>query len=274
MYAGTTLTPASGRLLGAHQKIDRLSRSCLKQLLKDNSTFPSAKQILYFEGSRGPDAIKRKSPAVDEPWHYYTPFDESDKQIVNLLADHYRNLVRTLKNDDEVRASFEAAWIAHTIVDGLTPAHHFPYEEKLSELRGGEDKTSRTTYRKKILMPGENSRQRLSNNWQMWGPKGLLTSHIWFEWGVAVAIVPLGHRKLAVHQKDVDELRELGLAGLFERKAKEVVSLKLYDTFSKTGWTPQLSKKVRNQLLPIVVKTVTLAWYAACVEAQVGGAEL
>lgn len=274
MYAGTTLTPASGRLLGAHQKIDRLSRNCLAQLLKDNSKFPASKQILRFEGSRGPDAIKRKSPAVDEPWHYYTPFDENDTQIVDLLADHYQHLVAALKNDDEIRASFEAAWIAHTIVDGLTPAHHFPYEERLSELRGGEDRSSRTTYRKKILMPGETSRKRLSNNWQMWGPKGLLTSHIWFEWGVAIAISPLTYRKLIPRQKDIEELRELGLSGLFQRKAKEVASLKIYDNFSKSGWTPRLSRQVREHLLPIVVRTVTLAWYAASTEAKIGGAEL
>lgn len=268
MYAGTTLTPASGRLLGAHQKIDRLSRSCLSRLLKDNANFPAAKQILYFEGSRGPDAIKRKSPAVDEPWHYYTPFDETDTQLMDLLALHYQQLVRALKADDEVRASFEAAWIAHTIVDGLTPAHHFPYEEKLSELRGGGDKASRDTYRKKIIMPGDNSRQRLSNNWQMWGPKGLLTSHFWFEWGVAIAIAPLSSRALSVRPKDIDELHELGLAGLFTLKAKEVASLKIYDNFSKSGWTPGLSRKVRNHLLPIVVRTVALAWYAACAEAK------
>lgn len=270
MYSGTTLTPASGRLLGAHQKIDRLSRSCLRLLLKDDHGFPTARQILYFEGSRGPDAIKRKSPAVDEPWHYYMPHDDSDRQIIELLADHYKHLVEALKENDDVRSAFEAAWISHTIVDGLTPAHHFPYEEKLAQLRGGEDKSSRTTYKAKIIMPGETSRQQISNNWQMWGPKGLLTSHIWFEWGVAVAIAPLTYRKLAVRKEDIQELREYGLEQLFARKAKEVAALKIYDDFSKTGWTPRLSRQVRNQLLPIVVRTVTLAWFAACTEAGKG----
>lgn len=274
MYSGTTLTPASGRLLGAHQKIDRLSRSCLRLLLKKDQDFPTAKQILHFEGSRGPDAIKRKSPAVDEPWHYYTPYDDNDRQIIDLLAAHYKRLVAALKENDEIRAAFEAAWIAHTIVDGLTPAHHFPYEQKLAELRGGEDRTSRTSYKSKIIMPGETSRQQISNNWQMWGPKGLLTSHIWFEWGVAVAIAPLTYRKSIVREKDIQELQEHGLEVLFERKAKEVAALKIYDDFSKTGWTPRLSRQVRNQLLPIVIRTVTLAWFAACAEAGKGGAKL
>src|SRR5579859_304046 len=109
MYSGTTLTPLSGRVMGAHQRIDRLARRSLKRLLKHDAAFPTSKRILHFEGVNGPDAIKRKSPAQDEPWHYYSPFDEADTQLLELIGDHYDHLVGALRDHDEVRASFEAA---------------------------------------------------------------------------------------------------------------------------------------------------------------------
>lgn len=242
--------------------------------LRNDRAFPGIKQILHFEGSRGPDAIKRKSPAVDEPWHYYTPFENTDTALTDLIAAHYQKLVAALKEKDDVRAAFEASWLAHTIVDGLTPAHHYPYEERLSELRGGKGKESRTTYREKLLMPGKTSREVLRNNWRMWGPKGLLTSHIWFELGVAWAIAPVTSKQVRLREKDIEELREHGLADLFERKAKEVAALQVYETFSKRGWTPGLALRTRRLLLPIVVHTVALAWYAAAAEARLGGAKL
>jgi hypothetical protein len=273
MYSGTTLTKASGRVLGAHQKIDRLSRACLGRLLTDNSAFPGIKSILKFEGAGGPDAIKRKSPAVDEPWHYYEPFDKKDTQLLDIINVHYEQLVAALKAGDQVRAAFEAAWMAHAIVDGLTPAHHYPYEKHLTELRGGEGIESRTSIREKIVIPGATSREMLRNNWRMWGPKGLLTSHGWFEFGAAVIITPVTPRQVQLRPHDIDELRQYGLTELFVRKAKEVGVLEMYESFAHYGWTPRLAWRVRHSLLPVVVHMVTLAWYAAA-EAQVGGAEL
>lgn len=273
MYSGTTLTPASGRVLGAHQKIDRLSRAALKPLLKNNKAFPSTKRILQFEGSRGPDAIKRKSPAVDEPWHYYAPFDDEDTQLIDLISAHYTSLVEALKAKDEVRASFEAAWMAHAIVDGLTPAHHFPYEEQLNELRG-EGIESRDSVYKKLVLPGVSVRDAIRNNWKMWGPRGLLTSHGWFEFGAAVIIAPVTSKQIKVRQQDLDELRRYGLAELFVRKAKEVGVLQMYDGFARHGWTPRLAWRVRYRLLPVVVRAVALAWYAAATEAGMRGVKL
>ena len=144
MYSGSTITTFSGRLMGAHQKIDRVARRQLEQLLPRNP-FPGARAILHFEGKNGPDAIKRKSPAQDEPWHYLQPFDLDDTQLIELIEDHYDKLVAALRGKDNVRASFEAAWLSHAIVDGLTPAHHYPYEEKLVELSSGRAIDERTT---------------------------------------------------------------------------------------------------------------------------------
>lgn len=267
MYAGTTLTPLSGRVIGAHQKLDRLARTNLRHLLKDDSVFPAAKDILHFEGVNGPDAIKRKSPAKDEPWHYYSPFDSEDTKLIRIIEDHYDQLVKALRAHDNIRASFEAAWLAHAVVDGLTPAHHYPYEEKLVELRGGATLESRTSYREKIVMPGETRREQMHNNWKMWGSKGLLSTHFLFEWGVAALIAPLSSPQVKISDTDLQELYDHGILELFRRKAKEINSLNMYEKYYKKGWTPYLARQVRKHLAPAIVKTLVLIWYAATIDA-------
>ncbi|MEK7153439.1 MAG: hypothetical protein AAB834_05805 [Patescibacteria group bacterium] len=267
MYSGTTLTPISGRLLGAHQKLDRLALASLRILLDDPSVFPGSKLILHFEGVNGPDAIKRKSPAKDEPWHYYSPFDDADNKLIDLIDIHYEQLVKALKNKDEVRAAFEAAWLAHTIVDGLTPAHHYPYEEALTELRGGAGIETRTTVRQKIVLPGETRRAQVRNNWKMWGPGGLLATHGFFEFGVAALIAPFSLKQVPITNDDMRDLYAYGVLELFRRTAKEVSGLDMYNRYISYGWTPRLARQVRNHLAPAIVKTVTLAWYAATIDA-------
>lgn len=130
MYSGTTLHNKSGNIVGAHQKIDRAAFNVLsrKTGLKH---FPPKKLLIYFEGRNGPDGIKAKSPAQNEPWHYYDPFDTSDKLLVNMIEEHIKELSTALKQGNHERAAFEASWLAHAIVDGLTPAHHFPYEQEV-----------------------------------------------------------------------------------------------------------------------------------------------
>src|SRR4051812_28292720 len=95
----------------------------------DDTTFPSWPQIKHFEGINGPDGIKTKSPGHHDPGHLYDP-ETGAGEIPQLIKDHYRNLVTTLRLKDTVRAAFEAAWLAHYLCDGLTPAHHFPLDEK------------------------------------------------------------------------------------------------------------------------------------------------
>lgn len=276
MYSGTTLTAASGRLMGAHQKIDRVARRHLMWLLAEQggkrpavkNVFPPIKTILHFEGRNGPDGIKRKSPAQDEPWHYLSPFDGDDTMLVSLIEDHYKNLVSALRNSDKVVAGFEAAWLAHAVVDGLTPAHHYPYEEKLDELRGGLGKETRITFKDKLVMPGSNNREAISNNWKMWGPKGLLTTHFAFEWGVATILLPM---RVGVSTRpkpsEIADMQNLSIAEYFIRAAKEVAAFNMYDDFIKVGWTARMARTVRRQLVPILVRTVTLLWYRAVLEA-------
>jgi hypothetical protein len=273
MYSGTTLTKYSGRILGAHQKIDRVARRHLSKILPDNTVFPGVRSILHFEGKNGPDAIKRKSPAQNEPWHYYSPFNDDDSQLIELINEHYQHLIRELKAGNKERISFEAAWLAHAIVDGLTPAHHYPYEEKLVELRGGEGIETRTTIKDKLVMPGDNKRQKVKNNWKMWGPRGLFTTHGLFELGVATLIVPLTFNEAVPKNKDIQHAQEIGIGELFKRAAREIAVLDMYKAYYKKGWTPKLANQVRHKLGPMIVRTVTLSWYCAVAEAGLASAE-
>lgn len=269
MYSGTTLTKYSGRVIGAHQKIDRIARKHLTKLIHDDSVFPKTRHILHFEGKNGPDAIKRKSPAKDELWHYFDPFDDTDTQIVEIIDDHYKQLVKEIKAGNSERIAFEAAWLAHAIVDGLTPAHHYPYEEKLTELRGGEGIETRTSIKGKLVMPGQTRREQLKNNWKMWGPKGLMMSHGLFEFGVATIIAPLSFSETVPKKKDRELILDIGLSEWFKRTAREIAVMDMFTRYHEKGWTPKLAYEVRHRLGPLIINNVALAWYAALVEAGV-----
>lgn len=256
------MTRMSGRVLGAHQKIDKVARRNLEKLLP-GSAFPSIRRIMHFEGINGPDAIKRKSPAKDEPWHYFQPFDENDNQLLKLIADHHEQLISALRKDDMVRAAFESAWLAHAIVDGLTPAHHHPYEEKVVELRGGLGIETRTTIKEKILFPGDTLREQAKNNWSYWGPKGLFSTHAAFEWGVSTLIAPLRLAKSLPTEADIALLQKLGVESWFRTIAQEVARMGLYDEFYARGWTVPLSRRVKRELAPALARAVSVAWIGA-----------
>ena len=267
MYSGTTLTPLSGHLLGAHQKIDRTARTQLETLLP-NTSFPSYKSILHFEGNNGPDGVKRKSPAKDEPWHFLQPFNLKDTQLIDLVQYHYKELVRALKIKDDVRASFEAAWLAHAVVDGLTPAHHYPYEEKLMEF--GVAAGDRSSVLKKLLQPGGTIGEQLSNNWKMWGPKGLMTAHGAFEWGFAIILKTLKLEHKVPTPDKLKHFKALSLSNWFRESAQDIARMGLYDEFCANGWSLPLTRKMRRELAPAMVQAVTLVWYGAAQEAGLG----
>lgn len=274
MYSGSTLTRYSGRVLGAHQKIDRLSRQHLSPLLHGfKGKFPSSREILGFEGRNGPDGIKRKSPAQNEPWHYINPFDETDGMLCRLISEHHDALVIALQEGSNTKAAFEAAWLAHAIVDGLTPAHHHDYEGELQKLRCGKDKESRTTIKEKLVMHGATPHEKMLNNWKMWGPKGLMTTHGSFELGFATIVAPLSVSKARPTAAEIAEVESIGIVQLFRHRAKEVAAMDLYRQFYRTGWTPRFASKLRKRLAPVIVNTVTLAWYSAVAQAQAGLAE-
>ena len=267
MYSGSTLTKTSGRILGAHQKFDKVARKHLAKIADGHAQFPTARKILHFEGKNGPDALKRKSPAKDEPWHYYSPFDDQDSILVKLIEDHYKQLVRELKQGNDERVAFEAAWLAHALVDGLTPAHHYPYEKKLVELRGGEGIETRTSIKAKWIIPGINRREKVKNNFKMWGPKGLITTHGLFELGIATIIAPLTFKEAVPSEHDIARMMDIGVIAWFQAAAREIAVMDMYGAYYKRGWTPKLAWLVRHKLGTVITQTITLTWYSALVEA-------
>ncbi len=273
MYSGSTLTNISGNVLGAHQKLNRSARKSLRPLLTNDHYFPSTKLLLHFEGKNGPDGIKSKSTGKDEPWHFFDPFDPDDGHLIEIIEDHFKNLVEELKKRNEVRSAFEASWLAHAIVDGLTPAHHFPFEEELEKLRG-ESKETRTSVFSKVFITGDTKREIISKNWQMWGAKGLFTTHALFEWGAAMIMAPLTHTIGAPTRYDLKKVQQIGLSEYFKRTAREVALLNMYEDFYKTGWTPRLARTMRNELAPRMASTITVAWYMAANEAGIASSEV
>ena len=269
MYSGTTLRRASGRIIGAHQKLDRVARRALDTVAPDNS-FPVIRDILHFEGKNGPDGIKSKSPARDEPWHYYDPTDPNDIRLIGMIERHSKNLTAALRAKQKERAAFEAAWLAHALVDGLTPAHHFPLEEKLEELRGGAGIETRTTIKDKLVMRGEGDTrlEMLAKNWEMWGAKGVMTTHGTYEWGVATTIAPLRLRAGYPTAEECQDIMHGGIVALFKRAALAIYEYRMYERFSTKGWTRRLARETREFLAPLLVKVVTLAWYEALMHAQ------
>ncbi len=273
MYAGTTLKQFRNldSWFGAHQNIDRHARKLLSQLLTDelDQKFPNAKQIVSFEGMDGPDAIKRKTPAQDEPWHYFDPYDKSDTKLFEILAEHRGKLMAALKEENTTRASFEAAWLAHALVDGLTPAHHYPYEKELIRLRGGKSLETRVTPKDKLVLPGNTIRERMNNNWEMWGDKGLLATHLSFEWGIAILLKPMRTDKFAVPKRRIKAVAEKdNYEEYFAGQAKRIANLNLYEQYYKRAWTIGLAKRIRRELLPIIIETLVVYWYGAVLEAS------
>lgn len=261
MYSGTTFRKSSGGFIGVHQKIDRVARKHLAALV-DDTAFPTIRQILHFEGNNGPDGIKRKSPAVDEPWHYIDPTRPDDVELLDIIRDHMTNLSEALHKQDSHRAAFEAAWLAHAITDGLTPAHHYPLSDKIEEL-WGKPKEERLSVLDKNFIRGVTRRDTVSKNWEYWGAKGVFSTHLLFELGVASAIKTHRYRKPIVTQSDVNELDELGFEKYFLRAVHDVYQLNMYEAFWRRGWSNKLARATRRELIPIIVRCVVLAWMEA-----------
>lgn len=262
MYSGTTFHHKSGNVIGVHQRIDRIAKRHLVHHIGRSSFFPSITTILHFEGKNGPDGIKSKSPSIDEPWHFINPDAGADDQLVGVITDHMHNLAEALRSEDEVRAGFEAAWLSHAIVDGLTPAHHYPLAEKIEEL-WGKSHAERSSTRDKIMIKGLNRRDTLSKNWQYWGKGGVFSAHVGYEWGVSTAIAIGKFKNIGLRQQDLARIEEEGYVPYFLESVKAIDELKTYQEYMKTGWSTYLANITRRKLAPIIMRNVCLAWYAA-----------
>jgi hypothetical protein len=269
MYSSLNFSKSSrgsGKLIGTHQKLYKVSRQLFAKSVPKDTNFPSEKDILYFEGSRGPDGIKRKSPGVDEPWHAIDP-DKSDGQLMTVVLDHQHNLRTALRDDNPVRAAFEASWLAHAITDGLTPAHHYPFDAVIDELMVDMEYKKIFGAEIKGIMRGRNLAEATRNNWLYWGAGGVMSKHISFELGVAyvVATMPL---KSLMPPRITAEPTAIDLEKEFNKSLKKIAALDMYGRFLKEGWTTQLAIETRETLLPEIIKVVTLSWMTGLVQSK------
>ena len=262
MYAGTTFRNKSGGIVGVHQRVDRIARRLLKANIKESQFFPTIESILHFEGHNGPDGIKRKTPSRDEPWHFVDPYDDEDNVLLGYINDHIHNLEISLKNRDEVKSAFEAAWLAHAIVDGLTPAHHYALDDKIEAL-WGKPHYERMSIKEKNIIKGINRRDTISKNWQYWGFKGVFTAHIAFELGVASTLAPLRFTKLSITKKELEDIKTQGFEAVYKKSMREIHDLDMYNQIVKNGWTHRLALQTKKELVPVIAKMVMFGWYSA-----------
>ena len=257
----------SGKLIGVHQKLDKAARELLvREFGRDARIFPSIEKILYFEGTRGPDGLKTKSPGVDEPDHFIQP-DHDDGVLRRMILDHQYNLTQALTQNNHERAAFEAAWMAHAITDGLTPAHHYPFREVVDELM--TDKDYKRIFGKEIkgIMRGDNLAQAARNNWLYWGAGGVMTKHIAFEYGVAYFIAPIGIKRL-IPETTHEEFCGVDIEKTFYASLRKIHALKMYDDFLQSGWTTRLALETRETLIPEIVRAIALGWASSLEQAK------
>ena len=254
----------SGRIIGTHQKLDKIAFKILRENIPENTKFPDIKMILNFEGMGGPDGLKRKSPGVDEPMHFIIP-DKDDGKLIKMIEDHQYNLRRALKKGDEVRAAFEAAWMAHAITDGLTPAHHFPLIEAQKELMTEKDFVKVFGVPIKGIMHGATTPETLRNNWLYWGANGYMSKHVAFEYGVAITLNGLPGKR--VSPKNIEtEVKHAEIHEAFYSALKKIADLDMYTKFRKNGWTTELAFETKNVLLPEIIKAIVLGWVSSLPE--------
>lgn len=251
----------SGQLVGTHQKLDKAARKLLGKVISKKRYFPPEADILYFEGSNGPDGIKRKSPGVDEPWQFIIPGDD-DGRLIEVILNHQYNLGKALEREDVVRASFEAAWLAHALADGLTPAHHYPYEKIVNELMSDKDYKKLFGAEIKGIMRGNNLVQAMRNNWLYWGASGVMTKHIAFEYGVAYTVATLPLKTITPKLSKAD-IENVDLKKEFYRALEKIHTLRMYERFLVSGWTTELVIETRQVLVPEVIRIIALAWASA-----------
>lgn len=266
MYSTTTIaknTKLTGKIVGTHQQLDQIARKILGKHLPRGKYFPSIKEILHFEGARGPDGLKRKSPDEDDPSHM---FEGDGKNLEQQVIDHHYNLVQALKSHNEERAAFEAAWLAHKVTDSLTPAHHFPLSEAKEELMSNREFIKIFGEPIKGIMHGRSLPETMRNNWLYWGAGGYFSKHVAYEYGVIIIAAALPRRSF-VPKMGKNEFRQVDIKKVFRDSLGRVDVPGMYERFRKDGWTTELALDTKNILLPEIVRAIVLSWYSAVEEA-------
>jgi hypothetical protein len=244
---------------GDHQRFNRLAYKQLRKILPDDF-FPDIKSILHYEGKRGPDGTKFGDESC-VPDDFINPADALESSMMDRVMEHYQLLVDALKSHDKDQSSYQAAWLAHTLVDGLTPAHHIPYNEMLTEL--AEHHKNRSSIGR-MYIKGDSTRDTISRTNKLMGPKGMLMKHTLFEFGAALSMQFFQARNVQI-------LRGAGsrvsLPQFYAKAVGRVAKLNMYSRFEQTGFSLPLVVDSRRTLGPTMVEVVSTFWYHASQEA-------
>jgi hypothetical protein len=249
--------------IATHQRLDRAARRQIVGHLPRDLSFPTAREIIHFEGMNGPDGLaSKKGKLEDEPYQFIQPDFVDDRLLVHV-KHHLHNLHEAAKNNDRVRMSFEAAWMAHMVVDGLSPPHHEPFKQQLQDLdtRETDELVNRLS---RIVTPSTNIKQFVVLNWKRLGPRGIGTNHIMFEMGVEFLTMPDSPKHMAVplDKDDVKRAKAGEYIEMLRESIKYIDSYKMFKRYEKSGWTEDLARDVRDVMVPEMVKMVTLGWLA------------
>jgi hypothetical protein len=265
VYSGFITPKHVVKRVGIHQRLDGAAYRMIAPYMPVGS-FPELADILHFEGYNGPDGLNTKNglkPKTKEnplPSHLYDPQGDTG-EVPQHIASHYEALVACLKQGDHIRAAFEASWMAHYICDGLTPAHHWPLEDKIAE--------AAALVRPRLASSGNDTRQFTAvarKHWALWGTKGHMTTHFNFEMGVAFALLIFPIRPTFV-EAELIRARRLGPVEYFKAEAREVAGLQLYERFYTDGWTADIAAVVKNKLAPQTARAIGVIWLLAILEA-------
>lgn len=232
-----------GRLfnsVGTHQKFDRAAYDLLKPYIKPN-TFPKRSLIMEFEGYGGPDGLKFKGNYKTD--HLWDPINKIG-HLPTWIEINYKNLVKALKNGDMEKAAFEAGFMAHYLTDSLTPAHHLSHKYLLEEYKNNK-------YRKR---------------WKVYGHKGLLSTHVFFEAGVSSAII-FSPIKVQFDQELLKNIKKAGIKQVVMNESMGIAKHKMFEQFLKKGWNAKLAKSVKATVVKRIPQLVAAAWLAAYQEA-------
>lgn len=260
MNSGFITTKRVVNQIGVHQRFDVAAYRMIEQFLPVGA-FPTLKDIIHFEGYNGPDGLKIKSSGVNEPSHLYDPVSDTGDAAMHV-SNHYAALVERLKDGDMIRAAFEASWMAHYICDGLTPAHHWPLEERLAEAAA----LSPASLKRGDTSKFAGTMVSIKKNWAVYGVKGHLSTHFYFETGIAFALLIFPIRPVFRDEEFV-RTRELGPLGYFKAEALDISGLHLYERFYKEGWNSEIAAAIKNKVAPQTARAIGLIWLLALYEA-------
>ena len=266
MYSRTIPLSKKTEKVATHQRLIRAARRATVPFLPTNTTFPPAKQIIHFEGKNGPDGLASKHSVGDEPTEFINPKDPTDRKLLAEIKNRIYNLHIAIKKKNHIRANFEAAWLSHIIIDGLTPPHHQPFKEQLKEIDPREAAEIDSRLKRIFTSGGDNALDTFALNWKRLGPHGVGTNHMMFEAGVDLLVMPLSPRHLSRVEITTAELKRVKsgrFISLYSDAVKKINSLRMFERYEKSSWTTDLATDVRETLIPEIVRMITLAWLAA-----------